>query len=277
MQMLLSLPSSPDLFLMYRKKIPFFASAFVLFFLLSFQPFQFRLYSYENKALVAVAWLICTFSVTGISHWLIPRMWPDWFSPAVWSLHKELLFVGLNILFIAAGIFCFKVGFGFYALSLERVGTGLAASVAIGILPATFYKLAALAYTDSHIASVVPADLPHLHDKEEVLFHADRGEQVLSLCPDEIVCIEVRKNYLWISCQSDEGIKIHKLRNRMRYAEQVLADYADLYRCHRAFLINRRLVEDQQVNAHGGTIRLTGISAPIPVSRTYTHHFLETS
>lgn len=258
---------------MYRKKIPFLATAFVVFFLLSFQPFQFRLYSYENKVLVGLAWIACTLCVTGTSHWLIPRVWPQWFSPASWNLHKELLFVGLNILAIAVGIFCFKISFGFYTLSIERVGTGLAASLAIGILPAAFYKLAAIAYSDQQISPAIPAILPSIPDKAEIQLCADRGEQVLSLCPEDILLIEVRKNYLWISYLADEEIKTCKLRNRMRYAEQALAGYPYLCRCHRAFLFNRYALVDQQVNAHGGTIRVRGISAPIPVSRTYITHF----
>lgn len=226
--------------------------------------------------LVGLAWIVCTLCVTGTSHWLVPRVWPQWFSPASWNLHKELLFVGLNILAIAAGIFCFKVGFGFYALSLERLGTGLAASVAIGILPAAFYKLASIAYTDQQISPTIPAILPPIQEKTAIQLCADRGEQVLSLFPEDILLIEVRKNYLWISYQSESDIKTAKLRNRMRYVEQVLADYPFLCRCHRAFMINRHALVKQQLNAHGGTLELQGISSPIPVSRTYTSRFTDT-
>lgn len=273
MQTLMLLPSSPDLFLKYRTKIPFLATAFVFFFLLSFQPFQFRLYSYENKVLVGLAWIICTLCVTGTSHWFVPRVWPQWFSPATWSIHKELLFVGLNILVIAAGIFCFKVAYGFYDVSLERVGTGLAASVAIGILPAAFYKLASIAYTDQQIPPAIPVVLPPRIDKATIQLCADRGEQVFEACPEDILLIEVKKNYLWISYRSEQAIKTYKLRNRMRYAEQVLADHPYLCRCHRAFIINKHAMLNQQLNAHGGTIQLDGISAPIPVSRTYAAYF----
>lgn len=276
MQKLLLHPSPPDFLLKYKGAIPFLGALFIAFFLLSFQPFQYRFYSWETKGLVTLAYMMITFLVLALSLWGLPKIRPHWFVPGNWTIKKECFLIGLNLLGISLGVFLFKVSFGFYAFSIERLATGLIASIAIGILPTTIYKLASIAYVHGGAPIHSPELVPALNQQEQpLIFEADRGDHCLHLDPANIIAIEVQKNYLLFFHMKEGTLHTDRLRNRMYYAEQVLENEAHLLRCHRAFMVNQHFILDQQLNTHGGHLSLKGLDAAIPVSRKYASLFLE--
>lgn len=258
---------TPEQLIKHRGRIFFLAIGFLLFLLICFQPFHFRFYTPGDKVLVCVAYSAITAIVLWLSLWVLPVIKPDLFHSPRWNSRTETIFFLGNILAIAGGIFLFKVGFGFYEFSPERIITGIAATIAVGIFPMTFFKLTALSLANR---------LPNIkkYDKAEekhqpLILKAERGDHQLPVSPEKIVCIEVRKNYLIITWLNHDGVHCGKLRNRMHYAEEKLADYPQLKRCHRAFMINTDFVEQCDLNAHGGTIQIKNYPDPVPVSRKY--------
>lgn len=224
--------------------------------------------------MVAIAYMLITFLVLAGSLWIFPKIRPAWFSISDWTARKEFLLIGMNLLGISAGVFLFKVSFGFYEFTMERVLTGLLATVTIGILPTTIYKLASIAY--AHLDIFPPTlTLDPSPPGRSLMFEAERGGHQLILDPDQIMTIEVQKNYLLFSYMNEGKVQTDRLRNRMYYAEKLLEQEPHLLRCHRAFMVNHRFVQEQHLNTHGGSLHLKGLDSTIPVSRKYASLFLD--
>jgi DNA-binding LytR/AlgR family response regulator len=107
-----------------------------------------------------------------------------------------------------------------------------------------------------------------------IVLQSDTSSASLTLSPDQIRYVESVANYVdvhWVDGAGDW----HKttLRNTLKNLEKAFAVYPQLFRCHRAFIVNLNTIDLVEGNAQGYRLTLTGTTQLIPVSRSYLAEF----
>lgn len=273
MKQILQQPYPLTLFQDRKREILFGITSFILGFQLIFQPFHFRFYPLDDKMLVLLAYAIVSVSVLSINLWIIPRTFPKWFSKETWFLWKEMLWVSWNIFGIATGIFVFKISFGYYGFTLAQIFHGVLAALAVGMIPALIYELLVFFPLGLRQKVSSPPKNTNLQrqtaNNQLITFQAERNQNAFSLNPTDIIFVTSEKNYLIFYFLHDGALVEKKLRNRMYYAEEKLRNFGQFFRCHRAFIVNLKMIEELQISAHGGKLVLKSHYGEIPVSRRF--------
>ena len=271
MKQILLQPYPLTLFHSRKREILFGITTFLIGFQLIFQPFHFRFYSLDDKLFVLLAYTIVSMIVLSINLWMVPRVFPKWFTRNTWYLWKEMLWVSWNIFGIATGIFVFKISFGYYGFNGIQVAHGALAALAVGVIPALIYELLVLLPKGMKekiiIARKKPKNLSTIIP--DTIFYAERNQSSLSIDLTQLLFITSEKNYLIFYLLENGKLAEKKLRNRLYYAENQIKENANFFRCHRAFIINLNHIESLDLSAHGGKITLAHYSSSIPVSRRF--------
>ena len=257
-------------FLKYRKWIVLGLSLFVCLFFVIFQPFYFPFYSINQKIGVAIAYLLISAAVLSLNAWGLPKWFPSWFAKREWKVWKEILWIGWNLFSVALGIFLFKIGFGFYELSLIRLFYGVLAALAVGSIPILLYELMLINLAKNQVS---PAE--HEILAPPVFFQSENEQTNVQFQPEHILYIGSRQNYLEIVHDQSGEESPFLLRNRLYYAEEILAESTDFVRCHRAFIANLKRVQKADLNAHGGKLYFADHEHSVPVSRKYVSQIRE--
>lgn len=223
---------------------------FVVGFHLVFQPFQMRFYSWDTKSFVLFGYAAITALTLFGSLFVLPKYYPTLNSKVNAGVKGKFIWLSLNTFVIGIGFFVFKVLAGFYELSLERIGTGVIATLCVGAIPAGIFWL----WTQK--------SKPKSTATEIVTLRAQRGKHSVTFNASDILYLETEGNYVAIVTKSG----IHRLRSTLTFVENQLDDKDDFVRCHRAFVVRLSVVEKLIKEAHNHFVVL-GNGSKIPVSR----------
>jgi len=100
------------------------------------------------------------------------------------------------------------------------------------------------------------------------------GVQKYSFPLNEILLIESEGNYVQIYHSENGQIKTLLIRSTLKNISTEIHE-KELFKCHRAFMINIKHVEKVKGNSHGISISMKQIEKQIPVSRNNTKAFTE--
>lgn len=241
----------------FRIKTVVIITISVSLFHLIFKPFQMAHYSFDDYLLVNFWYFIivsCTISIHLI---LFPKIFQSKFETIV-SSRKGLLGFILSFILLT-GIFCFifKVSFGFYEASLERISTGIAALVAFGLFPLLFFIPFGSKFK---LRSISP---------NEIAISGKTGFVRLS----ELLYIHSDKNYVVWVFKSDGEIKRIRVRETLTSVEKRLFEHPEIKRTHRAYLVNASKIESIKNNHSAYSIHLSELEEIVPLSRSYRDKF----
>jgi len=103
-------------------------------------------------------------------------------------------------------------------------------------------------------------------------------KESVELQPDDLLYVEAEGNYANV-VQWIDGKTVRKtVRCTMKQMEESFADYPQIARCHRAFLVNAVQIRHLTGNSKGFQLTLNGTDQKVPVSKTYVssiHHLIE--
>lgn len=99
-------------------------------------------------------------------------------------------------------------------------------------------------------------------------FPDEKGVIRFSVAAGQILYLEAADNYVFVYYLSGEQVFRQILRNSMKNAETVLADFP-FKRCHRSFIVNLRKIEFIEHSKTSSFIKLAGMEKHIPVSRKF--------
>ena len=108
--------------------------------------------------------------------------------------------------------------------------------------------------------ALVKGDAPQEASDTQVLLSGTTNESV-SLNITDLLYIEAVGNYVKVCHLRDGQVQTDMLRATMKQTEETLQDYPMIVRCHRAFLVNLRQVE--QVISHAGSTQLRSNMAQV--------------
>ncbi len=254
------------------------AGLFIGGFLVIFQPFGAYGWNSPLKVPVLAGYGVVTFVLLSFNGYVLPRLLPTWFREERWTVARELLFTGWNILSIGIANYAYNgVIFGGFERAEVQVThlffmvliTGL-----VGFFPAvgiTTYKY--LRYLNRYAQPPQPVPLTRAEqvaDQTERLdLVAENGKDRLSLPVDELLYLESADNYSEVVFLKNGMVKKELIRGSLsRFETQVPA--AVVVRCHRSYLVNLHRVERVSGNAQGYKLHLRGLETPVPVARAYS-------
>lgn len=253
----------------------------VSLFMVTFQPFGLQLLTHEHKNLLLLGYGLVSFVVLAIDMYILPLIFPGLFRESRWFVISELLYLLWIVLSIAIGNYIYSIVFsianwhGLYGLF---VFTGFTFAVALipifGIIIISHNILLKKNLAGAGEISRLLSERKDSENKGNSLLLTSRNKNhSIETSVIQLVCIESEGNYVNTWCIEEGKIMERVLRNTIKNTEQELQGADGLFRCHRAYIVNLRYVEQVEGNSQGYRIHLKYINKQIPVSRSYTRAF----
>jgi len=255
--------------------IPVLSGLFVALFLIYFEPFNFNLYTDENKVFQLSFFGCITTIVSVLFLYVSPLLLPNLVSDKNWKVIHQIILTSLIVLVIATfnniySNYINSVPFSWYLYWLMFSRTFV-----IGVLP-----IVCITFFDYHLKVKSNLNLAAniLKDKKELLkapievthqILTDLKNETFSFIEDDFNYAIAEGNYTDI-CFLDEN-KLKKVTHRVTLLsfETQLKEGTRLVRCHRSYLVNLNKVKNIYGNAQGLKLELINQSETIPVSRKY--------
>lgn len=254
---------------------------FVSLFMVTFQPFGLQMFSHENKNLLLIGYGLVTFVLLGFNMYLLRILLPGLFNESRWLVLSEALYQMWIVLSIAAGNYIYSSLFsivqwnGLYGF-LVFIGFTFAVAIVpiLGVIIISHnYLLRKNLAGAGEIATLISERKDSTGKEDNITLSSENKNHSIETTAFQLVCIESEGNYVNTWCIEDGKIIHHVLRNTIKNIENDLQDAEGLFRCHRAYILNLRYVEQVEGNSQGYQIQQKYINKQIPVSRNYTKAF----
>lgn len=270
-----SYPFNDDL--KYNAKIIFIISIVVFLFLIIFQPLDLNKLSFDDKVISLTGIAIVTFVSLTINLMIVPSLLPKILNNGKWVIWKEVLWTIWSLFLISIG---YIIYYRIIGLALFDVGVGTIIKILLlGSLPITFLITINLDRLRKHYRKNALALNMKIEEKQsissqEVVFDSEYLKDTLAVKVAQIINISSAGNYIevfWID--DNQELKKQMVRTSLQKAEEVLAKYTFIFKCHRSHLININKVKKVEGNSQGYRVFLDNGGLPIPVSRNYISKF----
>ena len=258
--------------------ISFIFGALVFLLLLLFQPFEYRSYPLFRVFSDSLLTAFLVFVITFITRVIIPsfsniELDDSSTNPTLYIYTKSIV-LDISIFLVLSFIINLLVG-GFnnhdyldwlvstlkYIMIFEILFIPLSLFIKRYIVLDTFFR-----NTNYSIPSEsVPLDFSL---KKEVLLSSGLDKEEFLVYPGAILAIKSSGNYVEIFYFNKGEVCSFLLRNTLANVGDKLIEYPFLFRCHRSYLVNTKMVEKIKGNARGYQLTITGLSIKIPVSRS---------
>lgn len=111
--------------------------------------------------------------------------------------------------------------------------------------------------------------------QETVTLYSEKAKDSLTLVLDTILCIEAQGNYSKIYFTESGKLKTAMILASLKLIEEQLGNHKHFIRCHKSFIVNLGKISKVMGNSHGYKLNITSLDQPVPVSRTFTEHFIK--
>ncbi len=249
---------------------------FVALFLMVFQPFQLSAPGLEYRYLKISGYGLITSFILFVYHYLLmPRL-----DERQWTIGKEIITVLLLILAIAVLNFLYTQ----YVFDWDSAfGHGLLSfifyTLAVGVFPVTILTFLKQHQLNRKYLAAAQAINTNIHHEaalktsnRTIILEGDYNDR-FSLDPSTLLFIESIGNYVHIHFLDNGRKKRKELRSTLKNMQDQLMDVENLFKSHRAFLVNLHYVRQVTGNAQGLRLELIQDIKDIPVSRSKVKEF----
>ena len=243
-----------------RWKAVVIPSAIIFLILYILQPFGISRIKGSVFGVVAGSALIAA-GASGVFTYLLPALFPAYYKEQNWTLGKHVLNLLLMLLLIAVGIWVYQSWLMGMWLDKRLFFLALSWVMVLAPFPTIFFlmwnrnlqltrNLKEAMEMNGHLSRRISPEvgIASLEDKvfssEEALVFAGGTKEMLEVT--------------W-----------RLLRATMKQAEEAVSACPFIIRCHRAFLVNIRMVVKVDGNSQGYKLNLEGCEEEVPVSRAY--------
>lgn len=232
----------------------------IMFFYISFRPFQMAKYSITELVFVLLAYAAILLDVLAGYLLLFPKYFSNSFRRMVAKKKGRITLAGLVTLTIGIGFFCFKVVCGFYEFTLPHLSNGLMALGAFSAFP-----MVLITWLDREVAT------PLTEEKVLVSISEKHGNIDLGL----VLFIYSDRNYVVWNCKHDGQLVEFRVRETLASVKQRLEVYQNVKQCHRAYLVNTDFIASVTKSGRSARIELIGLTTHLPLSRGHADGFQE--
>ena len=240
------------------------AIVFLILYLL--QPFGFSMYQ-GNKLLLALLFGAVTFGCC-LSYGFVERPLIQRVSPwRIWhealSILALILFIGICNFLVCSVVFDFPITLSSFLMFLYWA---LVVGVIVGgVSTAVSYSRHLRGQLDTLLDKTTEAQAGvsvTIHDTRV------RGND-LTLPINDLLYIEAQKNNVAVCYRKDGELERAEMQTTLAAVLADLSDYANIFQCHRSFVVNVNNISAARGNSNGYTLELGGGVAAVPVSRSY--------
>lgn len=251
----------------------------VFLFLFTFQPLGLNRFP-GNKFLYSLGFGLVTITCLLFDYW-----WLNQFMKRVkilWTVWSEILW---NIFFLSTialgnGVYNAVVGFFFFHQNIWmslQLSNAFMVTFPVGILFVIIFALIKNAGLKAMQRENTADAWTGSQAKENLDFicisSVNKKDPDVVLTEDRILYIESMGNLLKIHYLSDEAkVTTRVVRNTLK--NLTVLEHPSLYRCHRSFVLNLRMINQITGNSNGYMVKLMHVEDEIPVSRKYAADFI---
>ncbi len=252
----------------------FIGGGFVAVFLYLFRPFglESTALSEGQKLSICVQYGLVTVAVTVLWSLLI-RVLPRFYNERKWNVGREMVNQLAFLVAVTLGNMVFTAWRWSFDLSFKNFFPWLAVTLSIGIFPiaySIFAKQLRLARQYSQEAGQISAHLTPMpaDASQKLTLQGDNQGEVLTLAVQQLLFMEASDNYVRVVWMEGDLEKQRLLRTTLKKVAEEAASYPELFRCHRAYIVNLKRVQSLSGNAQGYKLHLSGTTFVAPVSRS---------
>jgi hypothetical protein len=256
--------------LKYNSKLIFFISIGVLVFLYLFQPLDVSLMNNKEKLYVVVGLGTITFLSLSLNLLILPSLFPGIFVKRIWNIKKEILWNLWILTTISVGYYLYYKMLGIFDVDFKMV-LGL---IIIAIIPITgliTVNRNRILRSYVKISKGINKKLKENRFKEEKLVHfeSDYVNDNLSIKVNLLILIRAANNYIEVFWKEKDGVKSQMIRTSLKKAEEVLEEHKFIFKCHRSYLVNTKLIDKMEGNLRGYNLFFEDIDFTVPVSKNF--------
>lgn len=246
--------------------------AFVVLFLLVFQPFQINNLG-DNWRLYASGFGLVTIIAMVLLNVLIPLLFRNYFQEESWKLWKEIVHSFLNLFTIGAANSAYFIYLVSNEFSWEVFLRFQFFTVCVGLIPIIFFafyrertdnRRYVAGSSGMNKAVTAKGEGQKREEQTTVLIRSRNNNEDVEIDLADLLFIKSMDNYLEVYGQNTKVV----VRNTLKSVSQDLKNYPNLFRCHKSFLVNLNRVESITGNAQGYKLIVEGHEELIPVSRS---------
>lgn len=248
--------------------------------MLYFQPFGVNFMESASDGYFVLAAGLLNAVVLFVSTLILPGVFPVLFDTNRWTIRKELIwnasmFVMLAVSFALTALL-FNIQ-GMISLPLFRSG-------ALALLPLVLFNI--VNYNTAlkeKFRKAVDSGKQWLSDepdgpvkkKEErkVIIQSENGKEVFNKNLNDIVLIQSASNYIEIFYREHASIRKRLLRKTLHAAENHLAEFEAIKKCHRCCLVNMDQIKQLVGAPSNYFLEVDGLDFRIPLSRQKVAEF----
>lgn len=283
---LIEILRSPYPFLCQRWKTVVIPSVIVFLILYILQPFGISQIG-GSKFWVTFGSALVSVVASCIVTYLLPALFPSYYKEQNWTLGKYLINMLLLLLLITVGIWAFQSWLMGIGLNARLFFLSLSWVAVLAPFPTILFlmwnrnlqlsrNLREATEINIYLSKKISSGDEIIASEEKegsliMLVFSGGTKETLEVQASDFYYAEAEGNYVKVTFRSTKGEKLVQkmLRITMKQAEDAATACPFIVRCHRAFLVNTRLVMKVDGNSQGYRLRLEGCHEEVPVSRAY--------
>jgi hypothetical protein len=262
--------------LKHNTKVIFFISTGVFVFLFLFQPLQIDALATRDKYILVIGLGVITFLSLSLNLLILPSLFPKILHGQSWNVKKEIFWDVWILFTVSFGYFLYYKALGIMEFGFDMIiKLILIAIVPISVL-ITFNRNRLLR-THLKSANELNKKLQEskMHPDKLVHFESDYQKDNLSIKVNLILFIRSANNYIEVFWKEGQAVKSQMVRFSLTKAEELLKDNKFIFKCHRSYLVNIKLIDKIEGSSQGYRLFFENVEFPIPVSKNYTERLRE--
>ncbi len=242
-----------------------------------FRPFGLNVYSYERSYIIIAYGLIIFITVT-FNDFIAYRFFPGIFNEQNWKVVTQLAWAIIQLFIIGITCFLYAVAidafplsmFSFLKIELYVLLCSIMPIIVMVLLKQNYLlkqHLKEAVIFNKEIDEITQAQPEGTSTEKRISFTGENQNEKLELSGEDLYYISSQDNYFELVYREGSGISKKLLRGTLTRAEGFVATTPFIFRCHRAYIVNLKMVQSVEGNAQGYRLTLKDVQQVIPVSR----------
>ena len=253
----------------------FLFGSFVFLFLFIFQPFELSQLP-KDILLITFGYGVVCFVIMAILNAVAFLTLPSFFSESKWTIKKQILWIIVNVTFIGLGNYTFSLVMDVTTYNLVNLFLFEFYTIAVAVFPVAILTLAnqvRLSNKFERQSEYLNYDIEKKQKKSiaETNFSIvtfGSGNDAFQLMIEDFLFAKSDDNYVEIYFLNDAVVSRKILRNTLKNVYSLCAEYKEIFKCHRSYIVNLKHVQRISGNAQGYKLHLQQSGEIIPVSRS---------
>jgi LytTr DNA-binding domain len=254
---------------------PIYAILFIYF-----EPLKGNIVKYENAYVNNIVFLLISTFYNYLAVFIVPKLAPNFFKRETWTLKKFYIWFIIFASLASLMAYAFDINienvenkldwsinyYFFYQIPIAcfTFAPMLVFFIFFDPTPIVKEKIAPIEITPTNITSN-----EIIAKEEKILNIKDTNDRVeLTINLSQLYFFKASDNYIEIFHKNTEGPFRIVIRNSLKDIENQFLDVPQLFRCHKAYIVNTEKVIEISGNAKGYFLTLEKNEEKIPVSRS---------